>query len=420
MSNSTLKALLKSKLKENQELEKLIDAFIKEQGKLTKDKTDIFLTELMVYILKNANSNKDNLLKLVEAKLSHLQYDVSIDALELIYAKTAIEASKAGIKFTFDKVDVKALESMSKNFIWLKEDGSRKVQKQIKDAVTKAFKGDLKIRELGSHLKEKFGSISKQSESYFQGVADHIIRQNQNIARLRQYEKSGSTHIQIRAKIDERTSDVCRSMHGRVIEIAHVSNQADNIINAKTVEEKKKASAWTNGVQFTKLPANFGLPPYHFRCRTSIVSFNSANIEVDGKKTTGSKTSRSKFRDKEVIFSHIDKTGVERVVTRDTYEHKSNSYKPPKKDLISAMNSITEIAPHANEHGRYVALTQKNIVLVYKDQELWTAVQLASKTKAKNYFKASALKSQQEIIKWKKENLLSRLMNVISSLKKSL
>ena len=127
---------------------------------------------------------------------------------------------------------------MSKNFIWLKEDGSLRAQKQIKDAVEKAFKGDLKVRELGTYLKERFGVISKQSESYFQGVADHIIRQNQNIARLHQYEKSGTTHVQVIAKIDNRTSDVCRSMHGRVIEIAHVSNQADNILNAKTVEEK--------------------------------------------------------------------------------------------------------------------------------------------------------------------------------------
>jgi len=420
MSNSTLKALLKAKAKENQDIETLINNFIKEQGKLAKDKTDTFLTELMVYILKNANSNKDNLLKLVEAKLSHLQYDVSIDALEIIYAKTAIEASKAGIKFTFDKVDVKALEAMSKNFIWLKEDGSQRAQKQIKDAVEKAFKGDLKIRELGAHLKEKFGSISKQSESYFQGVADHIIRQNQNIARLRQYEKSGSKYIQISAVIDSKTSDICRSMNGRVIEIAHVSSQADALLSAKNVDEKKKASAWLKGAQFGKLPTNFGLPPYHFRCRTRIVSYSSANLDVDGKKTTGAKSSKSKYKGKQVLFSHVDKIGVERIVTRDTYEHYSYSDKPPKKDLISAMNSITEIAPHADVHGRYVALTQKNIVLVYQDKELWTAVQLPSKNKAKNYFKTSALKSQQEIIKWKKENLLSKLVNVIFSSKEKI
>ncbi|MBD3866477.1 hypothetical protein JJB27_10570, partial [Campylobacter fetus subsp. venerealis] len=121
-------------------------------------------------------------------------------------------------------------------------------------------------------LKEKFKGVLSANTSYFEGVSDHIISQAQNIARVNQSSKYGVKHYKVLARIDSRTSDICRSMNGRIIPASHIEAQSNNIQNAKDINEKKAAAIWRNEPFLGKiLPSNFGLPPYHFRCRTELV-----------------------------------------------------------------------------------------------------------------------------------------------------
>merc|ERR1711879_436990 len=102
---------------------------------------------------------------------------------------------------------------------------------------------------------------------YFEGVADHIINQSQNISKV---------------------------------------NQASKVLAAKNISEKKEAAQWKNDAHYGKLPSNFGLPPYHFRCRTEIVPVWLSTEEIDGKKV------KYALKKKDDIITHIDNTGVQR------------------------------------------------------------------------------------------------------------
>ena len=73
------------------------------------------------------------------------------------------------------------------------------------------------------------------------------------------------------------------------------------------------------------------------------------------------------IKDKDDIFTQIDNTGVQRRVKRDFWDHSKSSKmrRVPKKDVISALNSIKEIAPHKEHHERFIAKSANGYILIF-------------------------------------------------------
>ncbi|CZE47901.1 phage head morphogenesis protein%2C SPP1 gp7 family [Campylobacter geochelonis] len=237
--------------------------------------------------------------------------------------------------------------------------------------------------------------------------------QASNIARVTQGAKYGVTHYEILAVMDSRTSEICRSMHGRIIPAKHLERQAQALLNAKNMAEKKNASIWQskayNG-RSDKMPSNFGLPPYHFRCRTEAVPvwIDEQSVKqdegFDGFANNESVKMRntSPLRDDEVV-KHIDKMGVERVLDSKA----ANGYhglrdrlkndKGLKKDIVKALNSITTIAPHKEKSNQLNAMSANGYFLTFDGNRIITAFK---PTKGlKQYFKNFSITLEQEIIK---------------------
>ncbi|MCL4233319.1 MAG: hypothetical protein KJ042_02255 [Deltaproteobacteria bacterium] len=58
-----------------------------------------------------------------------------------------------------------------------------------------------------------------------------------------------------------------------MISVSHLTQQRDRILGAKTREQLKDAAAWPQPLNpTTPLPANVGVPPYHYRCRTTLMA----------------------------------------------------------------------------------------------------------------------------------------------------
>lgn len=57
------------------------------------------------------------------------------------------------------------------------------------------------------------------------------------------------------------------------------------------------------------MPSNFGLPPYHFRCRTELIP-----VWIDEYEKNGVKMNATTAPSESEILRHIDKIGVERYV----------------------------------------------------------------------------------------------------------
>ena len=243
--------------------------------------------------------------------------------------------------------------------------------------------------------------------SYFEGVSDHIISQMQNVSVINEGAKNGVEYYKVVARIDGRTSECCRSMNGRIIPASHLEAQSQAIQNAKNIAQKKAAAIWRNGAFYGKiLPKDFGLPPYHFRCRTEVVPVWIDEEEIDGVAMKNT----SPLNQDEVI-KHIDKTGVERVLSKDNYFGSGNHSRPlhkkaPKSDIVRALNSINTVAKNAkndyinafSDNGYFMVFNGDEIVTCFKPNE--------SKKKSFDYFKNASKYDKKEVIKWKIANLL--------------
>ncbi|WP_205421847.1 hypothetical protein, partial [Campylobacter fetus] len=310
-------------------------------------------------------------------------------------------ASSAGAKFAFDEVDIKSLEAMRKNFYWVKNDYNQKISNDLKAITVQVFTGNIARAEMAEALKEKFKGVLSANTSYFEGVSDHIISQAQNIARVNQSSKYGVKHYKVVARIDEKTSDICRSMNGRIIPASHIELQSSNIQNAKNINEKKAASAWRSEPFYGKiLPANFGLPPYHFRCRTELVP-----VWIDEEEIDGVKMKNTSPLSKDEVVKHIDKTGVERVWKKNnTHIYEKHDTEP--KDLVKALNSINTMAK--NKDNKYInAFSDNGYFIVFNGNEIVTCYKPSqNKKEAFGYFKNASIYDKKEVIKWKIANLL--------------
>jgi len=397
-----LDIVLKQKLDKKKSLQTLIDEFIKEYAKTNSKELEEFLKRFYLFIINSIEDmDKELFLELLKEKLSDFAPTFDTNKLESIYEKTASSATLAvasalGVKpiFSFDRVDLKAIQAMKKSFYWVGPEYNKHIEAKIKDVIEQFFEGKVRRDELKDAIKDILKGYIKGSDKYFEGVADHIINQAQNIARVTEAKKYEVEYFKVRARLDSRTSKICRSLHGRLIPIKHLSNQVDKLLSARDIGSKKDAATWKSDYHFGKLPKNLGLPPYHFRCRTMVTPVYLYEEDVDGKKV--------RFTDKKVddVLVHIDKTGVQRRVKKSFWTHSSSSkYRDmQKKDIISALNSIKEIAPHKTYHDRFVAKSANGYFLVFKDEELWTAFK---PDKLDSYFKKSANIDKKEVIKWK-------------------
>ncbi|OCS39692.1 hypothetical protein CFVI02298_09375, partial [Campylobacter fetus subsp. venerealis cfvi02/298] len=392
----------KSKIAKTKSKDEIIDELLMGLSKQNAKSLKAALDELFLMIYDNYDNA--NLKILVENKINALEISVPNINFETIYESLA---SSAGAKFAFDEIDIKSLETMRKNFYWMKNDYNEKISNDLKAITAKVFNGEITRANMAETLKEKFKGVLSANTSYFEGVSDHIISQAQNIARVNQSSKYGVKHYKVLARIDSRTSDICRSMNGRIIPASHIEAQSNNIQNAKDINEKKAAAIWRNEPFLGKiLPSNFGLPPYHFRCRTELVPVWINEEEIDG--VVMKNTSPL---NKDEVIKHIDKTGVERVLSKDNYYGKNNhslqlNKRTSKINIVRALNSINTVAKNANnnyinafsDNGYFIVFNGDEIVTCFKPNE--------SKKKSFDYFKNVSEYDKKEVIKWKIANLL--------------
>ena len=318
--------------------------------------------------------------------------------LEETYKKLSLQGVSIGI--AFDRIDMQAIESMRNNFYWMRSEFNDKFQSRLMGITQKVFEGEIPRAQMAAKLKEEFSNELKMDMSYFEGVSDHIISQSQNIARVNQARKYDAPFYKVVAIMDSKTSDICRSMNGRVIPAEHLERQANAITAAKSMAAKKAAATWRNEPYLgrsDKMDANFGLPPYHFRCRTEVVP-----VWVDEYEIEGIKMKATQAPSKDEILRHIDKTGVERILDSKAANGEHGlKYRLQKdgnlrQDIIKALNSIVAIAPKKGETNKMNAISQNGYFLVFDGVRLVTAYKHDD---IKEYFKKQSVTLKQEIIK---------------------
>lgn len=394
--------LLKAKANKNKSVEEVIDEFIKTNSRLAAKELEAQLANLLIFINDNFDMPQATLKELIDSKILSMGLNVNPLNLEETYKKLSMQGVSLGI--SFDKTDIRAIEAMKNNFYWMRREFNNKFQSRLKEITQKVFEGEISRKSMAAALKEEFKSELDINISYFEGVSDHIISQNQNIARVNQARKYGAQHYKVMAIMDSKTSHICRSMNGRIIPAEHLERQADNIVGSKNIADKKAAAVWAKEPYLgrsDKMPSNFGLPPYHFRCRTEVVPVWIDNYEVDGAVMKATEPPR-----KGEALRHIDKMGVERYANTKTLNHSqsSRSRKVPTKDIVKALNSINSVSPHKFHQNRLVAKSDNGYFMVFDVDYLYTIYKPSGSKSApkqlEQTFLKNSIKDKTKVIKW--------------------
>ena len=406
-----LKTLLKSKTLSQKSLDEFIDNLSKEFGELSSKQIEQKIAQFLVNFSKF--DDKEFARTYIEGEIERLKFEppsLDLGAAYINQAKLTTQnlsqsAQKDGIKFSFDSIDNAAINAMENSFYWLKTEFNENLTKRLKDMIKRVYEGKISHLDIGSALREEFDNEIKGSKRYFEGVARHILLQSANVARVNQASKNGIKYYKILAIMDSHTTPICRSMHGRIIPALHIENQAKILQNAKTIAEKKSAAIWRSEAYFgrsDKLSSNFGLPPYHFNCRTEAVPVWVDEREIDGVKMRGTLSPSD-----DEILRHIDKTGVERIWQKSNTHILKKHDEATLQNVIKALNSINTIAPNSQIQNYTNAISDNGYFLVFNSDKLVTAYKPSdNKKESFEYFKRKSMYNEKEIIKWKIANLI--------------
>ncbi len=169
------------------------------------------------------------------------------------------------------------------------------------------------------------------------------------------------------------------------------------MFDAQNIAEKKAVYEWRSEPLFAKMILiDFGLPPYHFRCRTELVP-----VWINEEMVDGVKMKNTSPLDKDEVVRHIDKLGVERVLDSLALNGKHNlktrlEYGAvTKQGIIKALNSINKLAPNMRDNRLTNAISDNGYFMVFDGDRIVTAFKPTSKT----YFSDNSITLKQEVIK---------------------
>ncbi len=195
-------------------------------------------------------------------------------------------------KLKFNQADEDALNWLSKDQnYWIGEHYESQLKEKMVSTAKEIVNESLDREEATKRFKSKFNDNFKRSNSYWEALGDHIVTRSREFGRTSAYQKAGINYVKVSAVVDDRTSDICRNLNGRIIAVSKLVQQRDNLMNAKSPEETKKIAPWLSkkdiaikvkGIETSKLPKGVALPPYHFRCRTrTVVAYeNELNTNI--------------------------------------------------------------------------------------------------------------------------------------------
>ena len=188
-------------------------------------------------------------------------------------------------KLKFNQADENALSwlSQDQNY-WIGEHYESQLKEKMLTTAKEIVDQSLDRKESTKLFRNTFEDNFKKSNNYWEALGDHIVTRSREFGRTSAYEKAGIEYVKVDAVMDDRTSEICEHMHGRIISVKKLVKQRDDLMNAKNPEDTKKIAPWLTkkeietkviGVKDDKLPKGLAMPPYHFKCRTrTVVVYN--------------------------------------------------------------------------------------------------------------------------------------------------
>ncbi|EMP80039.1 phage protein F-like protein [Leptospira santarosai str. CBC1531] len=149
-------------------------------------------------------------------------------------------------------------------------------------------------------LKERLGVDLKNTEitERIEDIFRNKIYTSQNFSRIQRMQVLGITEVEVVAIMDAKTSPICRELNGRKFQVSEMNDFVEEFISKPvdenfwdsyrqpTAQDLKEFPSMSSSDVLKKM--NVKAPPFHFRCRTTIVMFTKSvvnRITNQGEKT---------------------------------------------------------------------------------------------------------------------------------------
>ena len=208
--------------------------------------------------------------------------------------------SKAKKKFyaegSLSLADKRAIQVLSRhNCFWLGEHYGKHISPKIAELTQKALDEGLGRDALAKELKQELGGIAPEGYSYWDVVSSSALVRARSFGAISGMEAAGIAEYEILATGDERMCDICGTLSGTHFSVQRTRETIDRVLDITDPEEFKAAMPWqTKAPEVTpetkdKKPIErkvtddeivrltaYGqnLPPFHGRCRCTLVMVN--------------------------------------------------------------------------------------------------------------------------------------------------
>jgi len=212
------------------------------------------------------------------------------------YGKTLV--FKASLEATFSVVDQQAVSALAGDQVyWLGEHYDALTRDSIESAGFEELAG-LSGKAAGEKLRKEAerifgtGAFASKGAWYFSGVAVNAATTARVSGALLELEELGVDSYVIVNPMDERTTDICSDLNGKEFPVKAAADRVREIIAAESPEDVKALHPWNPGgyvSAFSDLgvvveqgkpitpaaaevlsAAGYGMPPFHFKCRTTV------------------------------------------------------------------------------------------------------------------------------------------------------
>ncbi len=192
-----------------------------------------------------------------------------------------------GIDFSLTQPDTNALAILEDQALsWVRDSYENNISAELNAAIQGYFQQGQTRIELSDNLETLLAEAKRpKMMGYFDFLADHIATRIGEMGHVSGYEEAGIDSVEVVAVLDDRTSDICRHMHGRIIPVSTLVRQRDLLLDAAKrhdFDATKRAQPMLSGAKAMDIlsmgrttditGSGIALPPYHFRCRTTTVA----------------------------------------------------------------------------------------------------------------------------------------------------
>lgn len=217
--------------------------------------------------------------------------DICKDKLELSPSMSEAIAQKITELFRFGKKEpfapsfvVKLTLKDKRAIRWL-EDSDKfyvgKVFPKHREQIVALLRDEVFQRGIGTGeavrlVKDRLPKAVQNNLHHYEAVIRTSANRTRNWSRFSSFESLDVERIEIVTMRDERVSEICQAMDGKIFEVKKISPLIDNVMNSDpeeipdinpfpTVEQAQ------NMTPEMLVDSGIGLPPYHVRCRTIYV-----------------------------------------------------------------------------------------------------------------------------------------------------